>query len=271
MSRLGLLSVVVLLIAAGCSGIGGSSGLTVTPAPVPTGTATPTPAPRLAPGIAPTGIVDPEALVAAHVSVLNGTSYTVSSSRIDQYPNGSIQSRTVSRIAIAADGRYHYTFDSMIRRGPGNGSTVHREVWWDGDRRVSVLTRDGTTVYRTERVDGVAQPPFDPTFHTGLATLFDLGTHTVTERIALDGTTLYRLHAAGFDEGDVFGYATDVSMTSLVEERGLVREYRLRFTITRSSSPVRVTRTVRFGGIGTTTLERPEWYDEAVANATDDG
>jgi hypothetical protein len=62
----------------------------------------------------------------------------------------------------------------------------------------------------------------------------------------------------------------NVSLTALVSEEGLVREYYLEYTATLGENTSRVERTVQFTALGETSVERPAWYDEAT-NSSETG
>lgn len=62
----------------------------------------------------------------------------------------------------------------------------------------------------------------------------------------------------------------DVRLVVRVTDEGLIRSYRFTYEGRVDGRAVRVVRRVEFSGVGTTTVERPPWYDEAV-NASDTG
>ncbi|MFC7194532.1 hypothetical protein ACFQL4_07490 [Halosimplex aquaticum] len=74
-------------------------------------------------------------------------------------------------------------------------------------------------------------------------------------------------HTLGFvdDQSDV-RTVENATLHALATEFGLVDTYRVVYTATlHDGTTVRVSRTVRFRAIGNTTVDRPQWYDEAMA------
>ena len=60
---------------------------------------------------------------------------------------------------------------------------------------------------------------------------------------------------------------SDATEEALVDENGVVREYRVAYTATLGENTSRIERTVQFTALGETTVERPAWVAEET-NAT---
>lgn len=268
-------AVVLLVVVAGCSGVAGDPPrrFTVTPAPVPTVTPEPDDG-GLAPGLEPGGVVDPEALVEAHARALEGRSYTVDYAETRRR-NGTTVLRYTRHIQLEVDrNRYCYRTGMVVDRGPDPWRR-YVERWTDGRQVLEAVEEDNATAYGVarNRQDVPARPaellPFDPTYKRGLFTLFLRLNTTVAGREERNGTTVYRVEAAGPGTLSVPSL-DDLSLTAYVEGTGMVRGYRLSYTVTLDEGPMTITGRLRFTGVGTTTVERPPWYGRALANTTVD-
>lgn len=277
----------VLVVLAGCSGPASAparteaAAETVTAAPVPTDA----PSTFLAPGVTPRGVANPAALAAAHRRTLRGTSVTVRVEASRRYANGSLRWRRTATQRIDAADRpvrsyYFGEFQGSARaRGlPSafvrfhNATRVERYTVGDGSYHRYRL-RSGGVWY----VGGTAPEvrPLDP----GLGLLFRAVETRVVGREAGPGPTRYRLSGTEVADPATLGRALgvgrfarigNVSLVATVDARGTVREYRLIYTVTGADGVLlRGRESARFTDLGETTVERPDWYDEAV-NATGD-
>lgn len=285
MRRWGTLLAVVVVFA-GCSGFAGepTRTRTVTPAPVPT--AEPTP-PRLAPGLNSTGVYDPAELAAAHARVLGNTSYTVSVTQTIRHPNGTLWARRVITVRLA--GNESRFFVRLAVSGPNAigllGEPPARAVFWsaDNERIFRAFTRGNHTTYNTFRPrfspvvgrvgtadywEDIVVPGGQP--YGDIAPLFAAVETRLTDRTVRNGTTLYRIDGTAFRDPEPFarservGSPRNVSLRAVVDERGMVRRYRLSYAAVIDGDTVRVRRSIRYTGVGTTTVERPPWYDRAL-------
>lgn len=149
----------VLALLAGCSSVlqgpSGPNTTTTTPAPVPT--ADPARV-ALAPGVTGAGVVDPDALAGRHEQFLSNRSYTLTVDRTTRYANGTLRSRVVTRIRLAANRTYrtdirvagpHATV--VIGEPPANAT-----FWSDGHRYLRRFSRGNETVYNEFRPVGGA-------------------------------------------------------------------------------------------------------------------
>lgn len=278
-----LLLVAVLVVVAGCSSPAspptGTTTATATAAPVPTDQ----PSTFLAPGVTPRGVADPVALAMAHRRTLGRTNVTVRIEESRRYANGTLRWRRTAIQRVDARGRTvrsHYVGEfEGSRRGSGLLSEFVR--FPDATRVERYTVGDGAYHrYRFPSGDtwyvGAASP--DPRLvDPGLVPLFWAIDTRVTAREVRDGTARYRLEGSEVGDpttlqrvflGGRFADVRNVSFEATVDERGVVRRYRLTYTLVRTDGVVVLgTESVRFTDIGTTTMERPDWYTAAV-NAT---
>lgn len=274
--------VAALAVLAGCGGPAatGTPTDTVTPAPVPTPTPTATPQPRLAPGLAPAGVVDAFALSEAHARALRGTAYTFRFETTVRAPNGTRYGRESGVARVDRRGGFRTRVEvsgSEAVFGPASAGRIDR--WSDGERYAVAVTANGTTRY------GYVPPSvYDPQrTRVSLArerlflVLAAVDTR-VTGRVTRNGTTQYRVEATGVPHPDRLAAAEgvrdprNVSFRAFVDGRGLVRAYRLSYRASDDERTVLVERSVRHARLGGTTVERPAWFpgarDTVDGNAT---
>lgn len=252
----------LFVLLAGCGGFAGFGDPTptLTPAEIPTET-TPTPRPWLAPGVTDAGVVDPTVLAAAHATTLRETTYTTLWNTTERTANGTLRFRSVTSARVGTgQRRYHY-----VHTNRRNGTVRRVERWSDGDR-VLVLSPNGTVGVARGTSDEPLSPeralPIDLTAERGIERVFRAIETRVAGRSAVNGTTHYRLEGRGIRAPNPTPLR-NASLSAIVDERGVVHEYRLAYTTRRVDEPVRVVVVVRFTGIGETTVERPAWADRA--------
>jgi hypothetical protein len=264
---------VLLVVLAGCNGVldgGNDDTATLTPAAVPTDDPTPTPAPRLAPGLTEAGVTNASALAAAHDALLEDTSFTVRRTVTHRTRDGTPVRRVTSVTRVGADGRFRAT-----KRW--NGTTgLRRVAYYDDGERLLVATTDASnaTTYRRASsasggsvVAGTGSEQFER-----VATIAET---RVVGRAERNGTTVYRL--APMDGWRTRSIAAaelgrSIRMRARVTARGLVRSYTFRQTLSGEdfNGTAVIVAATRYTAIGSTTVERPSWYETAVAktNAT---
>lgn len=272
--------VAVLVVLAGCSGLAEpreAPSVEVTPAPVPTDTPTPAP-PQLAPGVTAEGVVDPRALADAHAAVLRNTSKTVRTNETSWYAGYWVlrsHRHQVTRVAADPD-RFHTAIEVD---GPAAPFSAYRvEFWSDGERLLRrTVDRDGieTAVVppesRRNRTDAVVGRPDSRT----VPFLFGLVETRVTSTFVRNGTTVYWIESTGLLRPRALASAEnvsdphDVELRALVDSRGFVRSLRFAYAARVDGRRIWVQWTTRYTDVGTTTVDRPAWYDGAV-NATGD-
>lgn len=231
-----------------------------------------------APGVTDAGVVDPGALAAAHVTSLTGQSYTVRANLTVLAPNGSIRGQRIAVMQVGSAGerftlRQNATGSFPWPAPPASDVNVPLEpkrtvpletdlrVWSDGNWTYLQRPTPNGTAYRRDRArfavvqtdsfvaDGAIHARFGavPTNRT---------TVTKTDR---DGWPVYRITATTADGRRVM---------AIVDPLGLVYTLRTDWPLAVSGSNGRVIEQFRFTAIGNTTVERPSWVDQAIANMT---
>lgn len=269
-------ALVLLVVLAGCSGISGpaptESG-TVTPAPIPSSTATPmADQARLPDGVSVVvGITEPWDVTIRSAELLSNQSHTIHVREEARYANGSLRWR-LDRIRRVADTRTYtierhhghdrpgWTFAGMDRveiyTTDGRDPTAARAYW--------ALTDDGETQYAT----------FDAVGRSNRRQLFQLLSRfetRVTGRVTRHNTTMYRVEAESRGEPHKMKYvdrterARNVSLSLLIDRRGLIHEWRVAYTVVADGREIRYVRLVRVTNIGTTTVDRPAWVSQLQA------
>lgn len=258
------------LVTAGCGGFVGDQPSvtqpTVTPAPVPDG-----PPEAVAPGLTEAGVSDVDALVRAHVVGLSNTSYTVEHRHTVHDRNRTLVVRQDTHAEISA--RYErYTAVRSVT-GPSVTDQVIRTRSEDS-RAIQWILGDGTNNSRiVADGSGVGGPPlpprealfFQPTFHERLRALF-LGANVTavvpaSEEVSqVHGTPVLRVHADGAADRSQFPTTHadrigDVSFTATVTPTGVVRSAAVQYTVVRNGTTLRVTESLRFTDVGTTTVD----------------
>ncbi|MFC7228258.1 hypothetical protein N0B31_12660 [Salinirubellus salinus] len=275
------LTLACLLVLAGCSGLTAPAAPTpaetVTPAPVPS--PPPTPPPDLAPGLTASGVTDAGALLAAHRSHLEGTSFRTNRTVSRTLPDGTVESRVVTRARFGADGRYHVvrTIDGALRERLGTVARVEQYATSERGFRRRVVD-DGNATYATVApADGEGPQPTallpGPTAGREVLLALSAVNATVTDRERADGEWRYRLAGTGLrsvaalrsltGRSDVASIA-NLSVTAVVTESGLVRSYAVTYADRREGGLVRVRRAGRIAGVGATDVSRPDWYATAL-------
>lgn len=278
--------VALTVVAAGCSGIGATNdsqqpGVTVTPAPVP--------APRqganeISPGLTADSVVDVAALADAHARALN-TSFTVHGRQTVHHWNGSLLAHRDMRMRLnETHSRFHIALGVA---GPGAirllGEPPARiEVWTSGDRSLRAYKSENTTtVYneidRSVAAGGLLIGSWTYWFSVVLpggqpwSDIRPLFIAFAPQPVPQQDGQPYALTARTLDRPDVLASNDNVHdpyaarFDAVIDENGLVREYQLEYRAVVDGAGVRVTRTVRYTHVGQTTVDRPAWYDKAIA------
>jgi hypothetical protein len=269
------LAVAVLL--AGCSfGPGGGTPTeTVSPAPLPEAAALP-------PGVTEEGVTAPRVLGEAHRAALRNRSLTLASNRTVTAANGSVVSMLNVTVALADDRSYHARVATagpeapvLLGRPPARG-----EYWSNGSVHLRRLSRDGRTTH--DRIDSerafVGSWQFwtttvayggvsarEPAIYYGTA--FDAIPTTVAEHRTANGTAVVRLvgntaRSTAFSQLDVDG-VRNVSLVAEVDERGVVRSYRLSYVGLVDGEAYRVRWRIEHDRLDRTTVDPPSWAARA--------
>lgn len=288
-----LFVVVSLVILAGCAGFGPdtaerdhASPEPVSPVPVPeddpdTEQATTDDEGGLS-GIDEDGVSDHRALAKAHARWISNHSYTLVSVQTVHYENGTLYSQYATTLRLSENRTYLVSIQTDGPGAPGILGTPPQsaEFWSDGDTYVRAFGRNDT-VYNefTPTASGVATWQFWST--TGSFDVFLGPTGMIEESFdsiptrvvraeSIDGMTRYRLqHAERTDTPLPFPEAEpaqNVSLDAVVDKTGLVHHLELDYRGHVDGAPVVVNRSISYTSVGATEVDRPEWFEMAVAD-----
>lgn len=269
MSRRALLAVVLAttMVLAGCQ-FGGSGTPTVgptdaatpsqTPASTPTPTATSEPFGGASPppGVDDGGVTDPDALMDAHAAGLDGVSTTVEI-RFYLSVNGSNQSRVLRAKVLPGEDRgwMRAEFDGGVGTYyTADGTTYYREVV------------DGQATYGT--TDQVSAVPERERFGADerARTAIESADWAPAGTVERNGRTLFEFRATAVEPPNV-DTENGTTVTSrgrlLVDGDGVVHHVSVETTVETDGGTVRYGSTVSLSDVGATTVERPDWVDDA--------
>lgn len=244
--RLHVVAVAAVLVVAGCT-LGPGGG---TPTGEPS-TATPSLSELSYPPGVTDGGVNVTALLSAHRDAIDGRSFTMT-------VDGTFRSSFVNfsrRTRLTVDEGWN-----RYRRRTDHPNLTRSWYVVDGTFYERVVAGERPT-YETKPVDGPRATP-----SSGYGLLNDslvLGNYTVERATVRNGTPAVVLTAdeprERFAEE---GYA-DVEATLVVDEAGLVREYRLRYVFGTGDDRQVRTLSMAITGVDATTVGRPAWLDRA--------
>lgn len=260
-------ALVVIVALAGCGGSGSLD--TGTGTPTPAGTETPTPAPTDTPtpslddvsmpqGVSESGVTDRDALVDAHGAALDGKSGTVHI-EFRLTVDGEGQNASLTGKVTPNDDRGWM----KVATSGGVGTYYTR-----GDTTYEKVVVDGETSYGT--TDQVSAIPETPRFGADARVRDALwnANWTFDRVVERDGELLLRYEATRValpESVDVD--RENASATSggylLVDQDGVVRHVEVSATVETEEETVEYGLSVSFSGIGSTTIERPDWVDRA--------
>lgn len=255
------LAIAVLVVVAGCTAFSPSDDN-----PVPTDH-------RVAPGVTTEGVVNRLALGAAHNDTLRGTSYTVKYHLAVRFPNGTTYSGfdAVTRVDST-----HTRVRTTVRHV--SGAVKQRSYWTDGARTGQFTTyRNGTTTAATgNQSDGTLNQVFARPGEKYAIFLFQNATTRLAGNSTRNGSTLYRVIATNLTSRQIgllpsFNPPRTANATvhALIDDRGFVHQYNTTYqTTTDSDVTVTVTSSIRYTNVSTTTVNRPEWYENATNHTT---
>lgn len=278
-----------VLVLTGCSGFvpaDGTSTETVSPFPVPSPSATRTAEATVPPGVANGLVTNPGALWRAHRDALSNASYAVRFEETVRYANGSTRSKIEKITRVSRDGLRSRSFV----RGQGEvnlplfPNATRVELYIEGEEgyaRARDPAGDGQGTGDDQEDDG-QRPRYARiagTFETRYrgppsSLLFVIGSMELqATRTRRGNGTAFRVvstelvapvflaEALDLDEGLSIERA---SLRATVAPSGLVRKYRLNYTLSSDGTVLRGTRSVRYRGIGSTDVDRPLWIREAI-------
>lgn len=253
----GLLALTIVLAGCQFGGTGTDVG-EITDDGTVTATATPDPFEGVSPppGVDGNGVGDVDALMDAHAAALDGTSATV-------------------------DVRFHLTVNGTAQNVSLQGKTVPgSESGWMAvelpDGVGTYYTEDGTTYYReivneTARygtTGDVSAIPERPRFGADerIRTAVESAEWEPAGTVERDGRTLVEFRATSVDPPDV-NTTGDTTVTSdgrlLVDTDGVVHHVEVSTTVDEEGGTVQYSLSVTLSDVGSTTIERPEWFENA--------
>lgn len=266
----------LLLVTAGCAGIGGQNDQSTTAptqttagttdAPTATETATET-AEQFAPGVTADGVEDARALADAHRDALAGDAFVKQSSRQQAneptraYLNQTLHHQNSSSWLLTTT---RSRMDGVIRNGT-------YQLYADGERALWQLDEADTenTSYGVRSItadgDQVVIPP-DQVFENNLAPLYERGlVYTLAANAdsveALDGSGgAVELTGSGDELAVDRQQVTDAEFTMTVADDGQVQSIEMAY----EGGNATIERTITFDTDVTDPVQQPDWYATAL-------
>jgi hypothetical protein len=253
----------LLLVVAGCAGLSDPGG---EPRETAAGATEPPP------GLAADGVTDVSALVGAHTAALSATSFTVETTRTTRSPNGSYEVVANATWRVVPGDPVRGAYSRTVATSGDVPDRMGRlpdavAAYREGDVTYRRVRNDTGTHYRRADLLNTSVRLNPALQRRSIARLGERDPTSVTvEPVTRDGRRRYlvsaRLNGTRF--------RSNATLRLLVTPEGVVREVRTTSTVEFRSGTREVTRTTRITDVGSTTVDRPEWYATAV-EATDDG
>lgn len=288
MRALPVLAVALLLVTAGCGGLGGSSG-TATPDGAAgtatdaggTGTAPGAGGDLSVPGVENGRLTDPSALADAHRRALTNDSFEsrLRSNLSQRVPTSSnstqVVETTIVQRVVAEPGARPYRY-----RRTDRATGVTFQAW--GNDSVQAVRGIQNDQVVTRRV-GQPQSPAAITTARPLAAYLSLGEYHVVERTTRDGEAVVVLRADGLSVENSSGLfvsgsenVSNFTATAVVGGEGRIRSLSLSADYTIDGEAATVDLTYEVVRIGGASFERPDWATAIIAagdggNDTDGG
>jgi hypothetical protein len=263
-----------LTVLAGCGGFFGSDPSqtatpSVTAAPVPTNTPTPDHSSvRDVPGLSADGVENPFVLARAHRAVLSNLSYTQRTNETTRFLNGSLRLRSTSvNRVVPTNGTPRFlrvtTYEGPVSPVFRPYPTATRvETYADDRAHIRFTFPNGTTSVLSFNRTGGRSSSLELTFaafETRIAGTTACGSHTCyrVRSTALD-TPAYLADTLRLREAS---RVQNGSLVALVDDRGLVRENRVRYTVETPPRTYTGVRHIRYTALGETTVGAPDWVN----------
>ncbi len=223
------------------------------------------------PGLAPSGIVDANALAEAHAQLADRRSYHVTLVRREYVGNAMVSSGlemvwverpTVYVSAVGESGDAHdptpFIADDSVF---ANGTTRFVRDAEAGEAGIE----SEATYDRAPVISGGGSPgPYTERIRVYLVWFLTVEGSSVVETESDDGTTLYWVTL----DGDPWPGVENVSGYALVDEHGFVHEVHRQYTLPEEPNRT-VQTTIRYDEVGETTVDPPWWLQTAL-NQTGD-
>lgn len=252
--------VAILVVLAGCTGIGpGTTTPTTTPpttaAPTTTTAVPTTPGSNdsLAPGVTVAGIVNPVALMNAHQRALLADGFVLNQTVVVT-EGGRVETRTTVRTASGPDGEVGLQTGTAWSVDPdGNASTILNDVWMNTATMVSRHVEAGTATYR---IQPRLFPPEALVWFSGLQADIQSSAadYVVTGGEGRNGLRLTTLEATLDRVGN--DGVPDTNSTLVVDGNGVIREATMSV---RYGEATTYTTTYRVEALGTAAPSPPDW------------
>jgi len=245
------------------------------------------------PGVNESGVTEALALATAHRETLGNTSYAAVSTTTLQRSNGTVvlTSTTTTRVESGGESFFVASTGSQSSANATLGVDHYRSETWANETSVVIAdtVRSEEPTYRQVSREPARMSP-DATWEL-LYGAFGTGETTYVGQVERGGTTLHKVvstppsdgvtgEEAGETTGEEADEATDdasdeavagttYDFSALVDSEGVVHSFRTTQRSTLEGETFVVTRTMRITEIGNTTVERPDWYEQAVENETE--
>jgi hypothetical protein len=276
-SPVATLAVVALVVLAGCGSFAGGGGGgdgesgadgnsapgnadgTVTAAPVPEVTPTPDPWP-VAPGLSAQGVVNVDALVAAHLRAVRGQSYVWREWR-GRSPNETVPLELRQRARVESENTYgHWSVRTVGSRVPMEANYSQYVVDGAGYAEVPSYGLDRTVRRPVEATGATERIGTEAAVAIGLYLNRSPARTTVSET-TVDGRRYYRVVSEG---GPIVAVAnpSNVTVTALVSAEGFVRSLSVRYRRDEFDGTGWVRYEFAYENVGETTVDPPDWVTE---------
>ena len=241
--------------ASGGGAPGNANGI-ITAAPVPETTPTPDPWP-VAPGVSANGVVNVDALVAAHLRAVRGQSYVWREWR-GTSPNETVALALRQRARVEGEGTYtHWSVRTVGSRVPMEANYSQYVVDGAGYAEVPsyglnrTVRRPVQATGATERIGTRAAVAIRLYLNRSPA-------RTTVSRTSFEGRRYYRVVSEG---GPVVAVGTpsNVTVSALVSAEGFVRSLSVRYRRDEFDGTAWVRYEFAYEGVGETTVDPPDW------------
>lgn len=214
--------------------------------------------PLVAPGLTPDGVVDPDALAAAHAEGVDGRSYVWRVNYTEQSAGTISRATTTHRVRSASVHRVDVETAGVLITDPGQ--LVPRPSYADGDRRY-VLSNG-----RIRQRGAGTRDHYAGHAETAFSRLFRATESEVVASRTVRGTFLYAVSLSGSPVTDRGSYRA----TALVTPRGVVHVFEAQWVDRDSNATVSVRTTYDFAADPNVTRPRWAWSANGVPadNAT---
>jgi hypothetical protein len=256
----GVLALAILL--AGCqfggtgTGTGGASSADESETPTASGTPAPFGDASPPPGVDAAGVTDVDELMASHAATLEGTSSTVD---IDFHLTVNGSGDRASLRGKSVPGSDHGWMTVEFEDGTGTYYTEDERTYY------REVVDDQVTYGTTDELSAI---PAEPRFGADerIRTAIESADWTPVGTVERDGRTLFEFEATHVDPPDVStsdNATVEATGRLLVDGDGVVHHVEIDTTVETDRGTVSYGLTVSLSEMGTTTIERPEWYENA--------